>query len=43
MSMPNYNYMVIFDDGSKEIVTADNIIDAVEGCDGDWYTRVCYL
>ena len=34
-----YNYMIIFDDGSTEIVQADNVIDAVEGWDGDWYIR----
>lgn len=39
MSMPYYNYMIIFDDGSTEIVQADNIVDAVEGCDADWYTK----
>ena len=39
MSMPYYNWMIIFDDGSTEIVQADNVMDAVEGCDGDWYTR----
>jgi hypothetical protein len=37
--MPYYNYMIIFDDGTTEIVQADNVVDAVESCDGDWYTR----
>ena len=38
MSMQYYNYMIIFDDGTTEIVQADNVVDAVEGC-ADWYTK----
>lgn len=39
MSMPYYDYMIIFDDGAVEIVQADNVVDAVENCDADWYTK----
>ena len=37
--MQYYSYMVIFDDGTTEIVIADNIIDAIKGCDTDWYEK----
>lgn len=33
------SYIIIFDDGTTEIVKADNIIDAVEGCSADWYEK----
>ena len=33
------SYIIIFDDGTTEIVKADNIIDAIEGCNADWYEK----
>lgn len=37
--MQYYSYMIIFDDGITEIVKADNIIDAIEQCNADWYGK----
>lgn len=39
MSMPYYNWMIIFDDVTTEIVQADNVVDAMEGCDADLYSK----
>lgn len=40
MGMPIYNWMIIYGDNSTEIVQADNIADAIENADGDyWYAK----
>ena len=39
MSMPVYNWMIVYNDGSTEIVQADNIMDALEDTQGEWYTN----
>ena len=38
MSMPIYNWMIIYTDNSTEIVQSDNVVDAIEDAQGAWYS-----
>lgn len=39
MSMPVYNWMIVYSDNSTEIVQADNVADAIENAKGEWYSK----
>ena len=39
MSMPVYNWMIVYSDNSTEIVQADNVADAIENAEGEWYSK----
>ena len=39
MSMPMYNWMIIYSDNSTEIVQSDNVADAIECAKGEWYSK----
>ena len=40
MGKPIYNWIIIYDDGSTEITSADNPLDAIESTKKDWYYEV---
>ena len=35
--MAIYSWLIIYDDGSSEITTADNPVDAIQNAKEDWY------
>ena len=39
MGMPIYNWMIIYSDNSTETVQADNVVDAIECAESDWYSK----
>ena len=39
MSMTVYNWIIIYSDNSTEVVQADNVADAIEYAEGDWYSK----
>ena len=37
MGRPTYNWVIVYDDGSTEITSAENPVDAIENAERDWY------